>query len=519
MNLFDKLRQVFGSPYVVSGDTGSPPPPPVKQVSSDSSDGSDFEITEEYLEIKKGIEAGIPLIFVTGKAGTGKSTLITYLKAILDKNVVVVAPTGVAALNVKGATIHSFFQLPPRILVEDDIKQARDRRLYRGIDLLIIDEISMVRADVFDAIDQFLRLNGRFRNRPFGGVQLLVIGDLYQLAPVVSSRERPLLEERGYKTGYFFGAKVLEFCKPKVFELSLIFRQKDPSFTEMLNRIRIADSVHAIVANLNGKCSDKQEAKSVITLTCRNHSADSINATKLAQLPLKAHCYEGHASGKFNIDDEKLPSPQNLCLKVGAQVMFTKNDEQKRWVNGTLGIVNALEDELIQVQLLTGMRPTYDVQRAKWETFKYEYDSFEEKIKPVVSGRYIQFPVMLAWAVTIHKSQGQTLDKVRIDLDAGAFAPGQVYVALSRCRSIDGISLARPIDPTEIICDDAVKRYYEQVLGKEDLQVPVDTQNTCPYCSGKLRERTGKNGAFLGCSNYPRCKFTKDLPPPDFPII
>lgn len=422
-----------------------------------------IEVTEEYQRIHALLDQGCPMVFVSGKAGTGKTTLVHYLREKLDKNIVVVAPTGVAALNVKGATIHSFFRLPPRMIADEDIKEVRNRRVYEKIDILIIDEISMVRADLLDAVDRFLRLNGPVSDKPFGGIQVLFVGDLFQLSPVVKSKEEAILEARRYETPFFFSAKVLQGCRFAPVELSKIYRQTDTQFTEMLDRVRIAEELESVVPYINQNCcAQSKEHPSLITLTCTNAAADQINKSKLDELPGEMKTFPGEVSGKFAVQEEKLPSPLRLHLKPGAQVMFTKNDEQKRWVNGTIGRVAVLEEDVIQVELVSDHPGTvHDVRRVKWESFKYEYDHVKDKINPVTVGKYIQFPLMLAWAVTIHKSQGKTLERVNVDLGGGAFAPGQVYVALSRCRSLRDISLARPLGRTEVKCDQRIKRFYE----------------------------------------------------------
>lgn len=418
-------------------------------------------VTEEYLHVKGLLESGYQLVFVSGKAGTGKSTLIHYLRHSYKDNIVVVAPTGVAALNVGGVTIHSYFQLPPRIITEDDIKTVKDRRLYSRLDLLIVDEISMVRADIVDAMDKFLRLNGRSRDLPFGGTQILLVGDLFQLPPVVTKQDEKLMDQMGYASPYFFSAKSSEQCRVATVELTRIFRQRDPDFANMLNQIREAENLKEIFPRINAACTSKERNESIINLTCTNAVADQHNLTRLQMLPGEPCLYEGDITGKFAVEEERLPSPINLELKVGAQVMFTKNDESKRWVNGSLGRVVELRADNIKVELLTDTQGiVYDVQPVTWESYRYEFDILKGRIVPVVAGRYVQYPLMLAWAVTIHKSQGKTLERVQVDLGTGAFASGQVYVALSRCRSLSDIQLTRPIRVGEVKCDPTILRFY-----------------------------------------------------------
>jgi len=428
-----------------------------------------IEITPEYEEVIKAIEAKDPFIFVSGKAGTGKTTLIRYLREKLSGIVVVVAPTGVAALQVNGVTMHSFFRLPPRIIFPDeDIKLVKDRRMYTCMRLLIIDEISMVRADMLDAIDHFLRLNGPKANEPFGGIQVMFVGDLFQLPPVITSSEMKVLHQRGYNTAHFFGAMAFAGKDITTIELGKIFRQKDPQFTELLNRIRVNEEITDALITLNKECYENSQIdqSSVITLTPTNAKADNVNERELSSLSGKTYTFIGLLNGKFNVDEKNLPSPMNLTLKIGARVMFTANDRGKKWVNGTIGTVKNIIGETVQVEIQkdTNIKETVDVVSYKWESYKYEFDKESEKIKPVTIGFYQQLPLMLAWSVTIHKSQGKTLENVYIDLTGGAFAPGQVYVALSRCRNLSGIKLKNPIKASDIKCSPEIKRFYEALI-------------------------------------------------------
>lgn len=464
MSLIDSIRNFLGVNTVNIGDLNKEVTyrQPQRKPEPQKKALEEIEVTPEYKRVLELLDAGCPIVFVTGTAGTGKSTLIQYLRAVTTKNIVVVAPTGVAALNAKGVTIHSFFRFPPRIINDDDIKRIKDRKLYTKLDILMIDEISMVRADLMDAIDKFLRTNSRDSNRPFSGVQLLLIGDLYQLPPVVTRKEESVLFARKYTSPYFFSAKSLEQCQLAPIELIKVYRQEEEHFIELLDSLRVSENVNSVITEINETCYHQDVSRnSVLTLTCTNAAADAINICELDRLPGEEHVYKGEIHGKFSLQEDKLPSPMNLVLKKDAQVMFTKNDEQKRWVNGTLGIVRAIKGGSIQVELATEHPGIiHDVQRVTWESFKYEYDYASDKIIPVVIGRYTQFPLMLAWAVTIHKSQGKTLENVRIDLGHGAFAPGQVYVALSRCRSLQDITLARPINPGDVRSDERIKRFY-----------------------------------------------------------
>lgn len=457
----DELRKAsVRVPIRSYGATNEPP----------TQNNEEIEVTPEYEEVVKAINAYDPFIFVSGKAGTGKTTLIGYLREIVAGNVVVVAPTGVAALQVRGATIHSFFRLPPRIIfAEEDIKTVKDRRMYEGIRLLIIDEISMVRADIVDAIDLFLRVNGPQQGKPFGGVQIMFVGDLFQLPPVINTSEMELLRERGYEQAHFFNAMALSGKEIMMIELQKIFRQKDREFTDILNHIRVNEDIDVAIETLNRECFEKQELNSpyAITLTTTNARADAINEEELDAISGSPIMFVGLLDGKFNVDERNLPSPMNLTLKVGAHVMFTANDMAmpKRWVNGTIGIVREFTGESVRVEIKTeNDLNIVDVHSHKWESYKYELDSTTGKISPIVIGSYQQIPLMLAWAVTIHKSQGKTMDQVNIDLSTGAFASGQVYVALSRCRTLSGIRLKRPIKINDVRCDPAIKRFYEALI-------------------------------------------------------
>ena len=433
-------------------------------------DSSEIEITPDYQAVINAIERQDPYIFVSGKAGTGKTTLIGYLREHIPGNVVVVAPTGVAALQVKGVTIHSFFRLPPRIIFpEEDIKPLRDKRLYKDIRLLIIDEISMVRADVVDAMDLFLRENGPHKGKPFGGIQVLFVGDLFQLPPVVSSSDMEVLAQRGYEGPYFFYAMALHRKDVTMIELSKIFRQKDERFAELLNRIRINQNIDEALDILNHECftNAKEIDDQTITLTTTNARADQINGAGLRALETDIKTYASKSTGKFSVDERNLPSAANLVLKVGARVMFTATDPNfpKRWVNGTVGVVRELLPDKVKVLVQKGpYSNTVEVTTHQWESYRYEHDMMSGKISPQIIGTYEQIPLMLAWAVTIHKSQGKTLDKVKVDLSSGTFASGQVYVALSRCRSIEGITLQRPIEPKDVSCDAEIKRFYLNCL-------------------------------------------------------
>lgn len=474
MSLFDVIRSILGSKPVRVGDLAAtvipsrpmhraaaeqPVPVPVRE------DIRDIEVIPEYRQIAALIEAQVPLLFVTGGAGTGKSTLIRYLRNVLPHPLAVVAPTGVAALNAGGATIHSFFRLPPRVVQPSDVKKIFDRQLYRKLRLLIVDEVSMVRPDLLDGVDRFLRIN-RDNNTPFGGVQILLTGDLFQLSPIAKNDEQTALRQMGYRTDYFFGSKGLKDCHLVPLILTRAFRQSDPAFIALLNDLRQGRRVSDVLAAVNARCMPPKEAHPTeLVLTCTNHVADKRNRAELLRLSGPERVYMGSISGKFQIQKQRLPSPLDLTLRPGARVMFTKNDGGGRWVNGTLGRVVRLDERSVHV--IPDDRSdeeVFEVMPVTWEQYRYEHEPTTDQIVARVVARYTQIPLMLAWAVTIHKAQGKTLSRVFIDLGSSAFATGQVYVALSRVRKLDDIRLARPIRPEEIQCAPEVSRFYKQLV-------------------------------------------------------
>ena len=421
---------------------------------------SEIDVPDTYGQVEGLLRAGAPLVFVSGNAGTGKTTLIHYLSSRLPQRSVIVAPTGVAALNAGGMTVHSFFQFPPRIQDPGEIRMLADRQLIRKLELLIVDEVSMLRCDVLDSIDLFLRKN-RESGRPFGGVQLLFVGDLFQLPPVVPRDEREVLEARGYTSPYFFSAFGLRDVPLAHVELDRVYRQDDPAFVHLLNNLRAAEATDQVVNEINGSCRDSRSTDYEITLTCTNKQADAINKTSMEVLRSTEHVFHGDIEGNFRLDRGKLPSPLDLRLKRGARVMFTKNDDQRRWVNGTSGVVTELSGDSIRVQTGGQSGSAHDVERVAWESYEYVLDDDQGRIVAQKIGEYQQYPLMLAWAVTIHKSQGKTLGKVLVDFGSGTFASGQAYVALSRCRSLDSIRLARPLRAADVKFDPTIRRFYE----------------------------------------------------------
>ena len=414
-----------------------------------------LDINDEFRSAFDLMEYTKECLFITGKAGTGKSTLLKYFKANTGKKIIVLAPTGVAAINVGGQTIHSFFRFPPKIIQKDTIRRLRDKSVVENLDMVIIDEVSMVRSDLMDGIDYALRLNRGRMKTPFGGIQMVFFGDLFQLSPVVENEARELLEER-YWSPYFFSAHVFNDCHIKTIELSTIYRQKDSSFMELLNRVRNKEHTKDDLDTLNTRVQKEiagSKKDETVILTTTNSLANTINQDRLSKLPGKEIIYKAMATGKF--EESIYPTGASLKLKKGAQVILIKNDPEKRWVNGTLAKVVALTKDSIVVDM-NGL--ACDVPVAKWKKIEYSYNEDEDKIEDKVVGEFAQYPIKLAWAITIHKSQGQTFDKVIIDLGHGAFTHGQLYVALSRCTCMDGIRLKRPVAHSDIIFD---RRIYE----------------------------------------------------------
>lgn len=440
---------------------------PPTQPSILSAPPPDIEITPEYKRALDLIEAKAPVVFVTGRAGTGKSTFIEVLRKRYEGVMAVVAPTGVAALNAGGVTIHSFFRFPPRIINPEDIKKVVDSRLYKCLEFLVVDEVSMVRADVIDAMDHFLRLNGPCPNSPFGGVRLVLVGDLAQLPPVVSTEEEAVLFSRRYKSPFFFSAASLGRSIIAPVELSRVFRQADADFIDILSRIRLGEASPDDLDALNSRVDQPLPTPAPIILTPTNAAADRINLKGLGRLPGDEKLFIGAIEGRFKLEDKKLPAPLHLKLKPGAHVMFTQNDNAKRWVNGTLGVVTEISPDRISVEIAERGRGVVDVDRTWWNQYRFSYDSTADRVKAEKVGSYIQFPLLLAWAVTIHKAQGKTLPAVQVDLGRGAFAPGQTYVALSRARSLETIWLTRPIQSKDMFSDPRIVEFYRALLGPD----------------------------------------------------
>ena len=410
--------------------------------------------------------------FLTGKAGTGKTTFLRNVQKMVDKQFVTLAPTGVAAIIAGGDTIHSFFGLPMDVCTPGTMGKMSEARIMTLIhtDTIIIDEVSMVRCDIMDAIDYTMRKVLR-STLPFGGKQVIFVGDMFQLPPVVKQgAERELMHDLYHTDDFFFyKADVIKRMRLVKIEFQKVYRQEDKDFLNILENVRMNRATPKNLMHLNERvCQPTKEDGMVITLASINRTADNINQQCLSEIDAEEYIYEGTVQGKF--DEKRFPVDMNLKLKVGAQVMFTRNDQQKRWANGTIGTVAELTKDEIQVTIEDGN--TYVVPNCTWESYSYEYDKDERKMKKELMGTFTQYPLRLAWAITVHKSQGMTFEKMYLDLSRGMFAAGQLYVALSRVRSLGGLFLSRPIIPQYAYTSREVLQYAndyndEQVINSE----------------------------------------------------
>ncbi|MDY3089938.1 MAG: AAA family ATPase [Porphyromonas sp.] len=456
-------------------------------------------------------------VFLTGKAGTGKSTLLRYINSTTNKKHILLASTGIAALNIGGQTIHSFFKLPFRPLPPDDPDFTSPRRMFellryskeqrdliRSLELIIIDEISMVRVDVVDAIDKILRIYRGRPHLPFGGVQMLFVGDLYQLEPVVKQEERSILD-RFYRSAFFFSARVFQpqaagiECPLICIELTKVYRQGDVNFVAILDRMRAGQSNSSDLDTINQRCIDLQQIAPVercITLSSRRSQVAHINEERLNALEGERYEIQGFVDGEF--PEGTHPTEQLLTLKVGAQVMLLTNDKDKRWANGTIAIIERIDEDEGKIYIITEDGLTHPVERYNWENTRYSFDEETEEVRTEVIGLFTQFPLRLAWAITIHKSQGLTFDKVIIDFKDRIFAGGQAYVALSRCRSLEGLMLDGRLRMRDIISRPEVSLFYRNM-------------NNSSAISGALERAKAQQGYIEALSHWKRKRYPEAI--------
>lgn len=427
---------------------------------------------EEFQNAWKLIRYTHRSVFLTGKAGTGKSTFLRYICAKTKKKYVVLAPTGIAAVNVGGQTMHSFFRIPFKPLLPDDpdfaVSRLRERlkypkplcKLIKQLELIIIDEISMVRADIIDFMDKVLRVYSGNMREPFGGKQLLFVGDIFQLEPVVTADMRDVLR-KFYPNSYFFSALAFREFSLVPIELRKIYRQKDSHFISMLDRVRMGEPSSSDIAVLNARVKERYEcddSKMVMQLATRRDMVDAVNDERLSRLPAREMVYYGRIKGDF--PENSLPTLRELVLKTGAQVVFIKNDPERRWVNGTVGKVYLAADDRIEVELENGDR--HVVEPEVWSNISYQYDEKTHRVTEKELGSFTQYPLKLAWALTVHKSQGLTFNNVVIDMGHGAFSSGQSYVALSRCTSLEGLVLRSTMSKRDMFVNPSIVQFSRE---------------------------------------------------------
>ena len=417
---------------------------------------TNIEVIPEYRKIKKLLDDGCPVVFVTGGAGTGKSTLISWLESVYAGEIVLCAPTGIAALTIGGKTLHSFCGFPPGWIIDKDIR-IKSKSPAVTMKIFVIDEISMVNANLLDAVSDFLKRN-RGSNEPFGGVSLVIVGDLFQLPPVITNLTRELFKSE-YQTPKFFSAHALEESDVEAVELTKPFRQTNVDFVHLLANIREGKDLLDTLVAINSHCEITNDPNEGSVWLCPRHvDVDRVNSSRLAKLSGKSVTYTGVMNGVFK--ESQLPVPLNIELKIGAQVVLTNNT--KDWVNGSVAVVTDLFNDKIKVRLL-GARKVVEVPVNTWEQYDYVVNDDSKVIERTVVGTFRQIPAILAWAMTIHKSQGLTLDAVHLDLGSGAFETGQTYVALSRVRDIDRLTLSRHIRLDDIRVDQESSLFYNQI--------------------------------------------------------
>jgi len=422
-------------------------------------DISAIDVLLEYEVVRDLVQEGFPLVFVTGSAGTGKSTFIRWMQHVFDGTILVAAPTGMAAINIDGQTLHRLCSLPPAFLLKPDIKLDERRLDIRKAKVLIIDEVTMVTANLLDAVSAYLKKN-REDERPFGGLSIVIVGDLFQLPPIVTKSVRHLFA-RHYGTAKFFNARSVQMSNYYAVELKKTYRQSDQHFVDLLAKIRVGHDLEATLDEFNGACKVTETPhEGAVFLSPRNAEVDRINTRKLQAIQQLEFVYRAVTTGKFQRD--RPPAPDVLRLRIGAQVMFTKNGRRSGWVNGSVGTVRALTNDNVTVELDTGQ--TVNVTVETWEDFEYRWNAIENRINRQVTGTYTQIPLMLGWAITIHKSQGKTIERVHLDLGAGAFETGQTYVALSRCRALSGLTMSRPLTRADIMVDRESRDFHQKLL-------------------------------------------------------
>lgn len=431
-------------------------------------------------------------VYLTGKAGTGKTTFLKYLKTTINKNMVIVAPTGVAAINAGGQTIHSFFQIAPSLYVPNDkrlrisanmgdddkstifehfVYSKEKRKIITSLEILVIDEVSMVRCDLLDVIDRLLRIFRKKETVPFGGVQVLLIGDTFQLPPVMKDEHKEILMEH-YESEFFFSSKVIQETQPIYIELKKIYRQKDQRFINLLNKIRNSNLTYDQLQGLNTKYEpsfDFEKYTNCIMLCTHNEKVTEINAEKLARLTTSLQTFKATLEGEF--PDKNFPTEKNLELKIDAQVMFVKNDKDKKYYNGKIGKIIRVEGEKIIVE--DESKTQIEVEQQVWKNIRYKWNDEKGKIEEEELGSFTQYPIKLAWAITVHKSQGLTFEKIIADVGS-AFAAGQVYVALSRCTSFEGLVLASPIPHRAIKTDKRVMAFAKTETSKAAISQEIN---------------------------------------------
>ena len=470
----------------------------------------------QYQALRRMIEQTDASVFLTGRAGTGKSTFLRHIIAGTSKECVVLAPTGVAAVNVGGQTLHSFFHLPLQPFVPDDTSFAPSRlrerlnlngrniKVFRKVELVVIDEISMVRADVLDLVDRILRTFGGDRRKPFGGKQLLLVGDVYQLEPVVTQEDKAILQ-RHYSNFFFFGADVFRDIAPVCIELQKVYRQTESRFVALLDKFRGGQPSQADIDAVNKRvcpCEEDDNASGpvpAITLAARRDAADRVNTMRLARLESEPVVGQGEVTGEF--PQSSYPTSLSLTLKKGAQVMFLRNDPERRWVNGTIGTVEEADSHGVEVRLPDGN--IHPVEPQTWENVCYEFDNSTNHVSVRVKGTFTQLPLRTAWAITIHKSQGLTFDRVRLDIGAGgAFAGGQTYVALSRCKTLGGISLERPLDLKDVYINPQIvafsRTFNDEIAQRQALETAATERLLQLAASGFAAGRIAAAADALG---------------------